>query len=178
MSTRCHLIVRGAVNDTPDEWTYIYHHFDGYPEGVGKDIASKFNEVIKPNVVGHKYTLDDIVDFICDIEDGYEVDDGLHGDEEYVYVITLDEHKEGVTIVCYETLSFSFDTYPTEFHKDNGFDKVYELSIHNTGTGLKDINEEKDELDEFKAKIQSLHNVVLLNMMRAICDELTLRETE
>ena len=45
MSTRSHIIVKGSKSEPEDQWGYIYHHFDGYPEGVGAELREQFKNV-------------------------------------------------------------------------------------------------------------------------------------
>ena len=178
MSTRSHIIVKGSKSEPEDQWGYIYHHFDGYPEGVGAELREQFKKCIECNAIGHKYSWEDIIHFITDIEDEYEIDDGIHGDEEYIYVVTLEDDREGVSITCYSVLPFSFDKSTTDVCLDNGYGTEYTETIRNTESGLMTDHEEKAYMDKFKAQIQKLHNVELLDMIRAIVVELTLRETE
>lgn len=84
MSTRSHIIV------TDEQTThYVYHHSDGYLEGVGaelKDFTSNF-------VKSEYYKNSDI--FCRELEnwdDSYEYEDyGVHGDEEYLYTVKISE---------------------------------------------------------------------------------------
>lgn len=94
MSTRSHIIVK-------DEETthYVYHHSDGYLDGVGaeiKDFASNFAK-------SEYYKNSDI--FCRELEnwdDSYEYEDcGLHGDEEYLYTVKI---KEGTIEVSAQEL--------------------------------------------------------------------------
>lgn len=84
MSTRCNI----KVFDNNHE-VMLYHHCDGYPEYVGKNLFEKFGEKLK-NKDCYLY-VDDIVNgLIKDKEDdGYEWTTGLHGDIEYLYEIDL-----------------------------------------------------------------------------------------
>lgn len=84
MSTRAHIIVRkeGEPNH------YVYHHHDGYLEGVGEDLklfiscfSSCDKDIFDPEVFCKSLTLYD---------SAYEYENtGLHGDEEYIYNIKL-----------------------------------------------------------------------------------------
>ena len=178
MSTRCHIIVKGSKDEPIDGWAYIYHHHDGSPDGVGKELLERFRECITKNAYGHKYTWGDIVEFIVSMDDGYEIDYNLHGDEEYIYVATLDDNKEGVRLDCYGVPSFGFAKDTDFFCKENGYEHIFSEYIHNSEPGLLTDKNQKKYMDEFKSEICKLHNVELLKMMKLVCDELTLRETE
>lgn len=82
MSTRCHLIVKDNKNDE----RYVYHHCDGYLEGVGKEIKEFTNSVYTPI----EFTSDEFCKQIENWDDSYEYEDsGIHGDEEYIYTIDI-----------------------------------------------------------------------------------------
>lgn len=82
MSTRCNIIVR----DGKRQYT-LYHHCDGYPEGVGLDLWNRFSEKLGNS----RYDAVDVVnELLKDKEDdGYELTRGLHCDIEYLYEIDL-----------------------------------------------------------------------------------------
>ena len=81
MSTRAHILIIGG-----SEKFYLYHHYDGYPEGVGKDLKKYLNNL--------KWTWypDDIANDLVKghIDEGYKITSCLHGDEEYLYLIDCD----------------------------------------------------------------------------------------
>lgn len=97
MSTRAHILVKGG-----SEKFYLYHHHDGYPEGVGKNLKNYLNNL--------KWTWypDDIVNDLVKghIDEGYEITSCMHGDEEYLYLIDCDVPQ----LVGYEILN-SYHTY-------------------------------------------------------------------
>ena len=92
---------RATIKIIQEEWkpVRLYHHSDGYPSGVGRDLKrylSKFSKrrktwdmwVIASELVGGKVINDN----------GYEYTDDQHGDEEYAYLIDCDEK----TLKCYK----------------------------------------------------------------------------
>ena len=82
MSTRCNIIVRD------DKRSFIlYHHCDGYPEGVGLDLYNNFHT----QVAEHKLDAVAIVNLLlkCEEDRGYELTRTLHSDIEYLYEIDL-----------------------------------------------------------------------------------------
>lgn len=106
MSTRAHIRIQDG-----DEHLMLYHHSDGMPEGIGKDLRRFLanqckdgywdveeiaNALIKGAV---KYWRKGIWSGKPELhtDDGYEVTTSLHGDEEYIYVIDC----ESKSIKCY-----------------------------------------------------------------------------
>lgn len=104
MSTRCTL--RIINNEKDKEPICIYHHCDGYPEGVGKSLAdflreSKKNLLYWEKEVVANQILKGAVKCVGHEEDRdmkYEITCGQHGDEEYGYVINCGDKS----LRCYE----------------------------------------------------------------------------
>jgi len=82
MSTRCHIIVKENNKET-----FIYHHHDGYPSGVGAELEGLLAKC------EHANDFNDLVDRIELLGGGYEIDEGIHGDEEFIYTITVDNNS-------------------------------------------------------------------------------------
>lgn len=102
MSTRAHIVIEGHP-------VMIYKHSDGYPEGVLpvlSDLVLRFNQ---QRGIDHEYLAAQIVRaFAFDDADhdadstspalynhrpamtGWGLDTAMHGDEEYIYLITND----------------------------------------------------------------------------------------
>lgn len=89
MSTRCHVV----VIDTDNKKHYIYHHCDGYPEGVGSELTY---------ILGNcsKYDWETICEKILE-DSSYEEDDSIHGDEEYIYHILAD--NDSAILRCFSS---------------------------------------------------------------------------
>ena len=87
MSTRCHIIIKWD-----DKETFIYHHHDGYPEGVGTELK----EILKSCT---SYDWETIAEKILGYDDQYEEDSGIHGDEDYIYEIEAKDTY--ATLKCY-----------------------------------------------------------------------------
>lgn len=95
MSTRC--IVRIAKNGRE---VTLYHHHDGYPEGVGKDLMERFGKILQKEKIEIEKGFQSWLG-VCDIAnqlikdsmDSYELTIGNHTDREYEYFISLDEMK-------------------------------------------------------------------------------------
>lgn len=117
MATRSQIIVKNK-----DTKGYVYHHNDGYPEGVGKEVREFLHE--------HS-GITDVNEFCKELEKWdftYEFENsGLHGDEEYVYLVDLAKHR----YVCYNTQKnvngFHWFDIPEEevFNCKTEFDEVF-----------------------------------------------------
>ena len=99
MSTRCCVKVVQSWGEGENKITrecMLYHHHDGYPEGVGRDLKRRF----KPQTTFTSgWDIDCIVnDLIKDPDDEYEYTAYDHTDIEYLY--TIDCNK--MTIKCNE----------------------------------------------------------------------------
>ena len=92
MSTRATILIR--EKNEPD--VHIYHHCDGYPEGVGSDLKHYLN-----SLKNYEWNANDIANALIKggaIDDnGYELTSCQHGDEEYAYLIDCDNK----TLTCY-----------------------------------------------------------------------------
>lgn len=86
----------------------IYHHWDGYPEGVGLDIVKKFNAFKDNKIIVKGWNADILANtLIKDTEDdGYEATAYIHSDIDFLYVVDLVEH----TIKCYQVQE-AFEKY-------------------------------------------------------------------
>lgn len=86
MSTRANIFIRNDYDD--DEKEVLYHHCDGYPEGVGKDltrILNKFSEEIHSTV-----SKEDLANYICNSDNDFRITTPyVAGDAEYIYEIYL-----------------------------------------------------------------------------------------
>ena len=87
MSTRCNVIVKEGKSKV-----YLYHHHDGYPEGVGMTLKNYLQNC--------KFWYLSIIatDLVKLADDEYRISDGVHEDIEFLYVI--DCRKK--TLKCYE----------------------------------------------------------------------------
>ena len=93
MSTRATIKVIGK--DKNPVW--IYHHTDGYPEGVGVELKERLSKE------GSSYFYT-IVNDILRIDIYYEITSGQHGDENYGYLVDTDNR----ILKCY---SIGWDEY-------------------------------------------------------------------
>ena len=98
MSTRCCVkVVKHFENKTAE--VMIYHHHDGYPEGVGVDLVKRSKKWKGPFQDRKEWDIDDVVNsLIKDQTDEYEYTAYNHCDIEFLYTIDCDT----MTIKCNE----------------------------------------------------------------------------
>ncbi|MFI3244744.1 MAG: hypothetical protein R3Y56_10885 [Akkermansia sp.] len=97
MSTRCKV----RIIDTTDKYIEFYHHWDGYPEGVGFELLELLNSfpINKPSNLSPEPNIDiELNTFIrglMNLEGGkqYEFDFKRHGDIEYLYCVHLKDRS-------------------------------------------------------------------------------------
>ena len=80
MSTRATIKIKDGC---AERW--LYHHHDGYPEGVGKELC----DILSGEV---EWSLASVFTRLTEDEQ-YEPTDGVHGDEEYGYFINCGERE-------------------------------------------------------------------------------------
>ena len=85
MSTRAAIIIK----DSKSKYN-VYHHCDGYPEVVGKELERVYRNCDPIDATEAKKRL-------LEYDNEYEDTDCIHSDEEYIYVVDTDERK----IECY-----------------------------------------------------------------------------
>ena len=95
MSTRCNIIIKDRYN----EKAILYHHHDGYPEGVGHDLRGfldkKFQGYWFPWAMG---LANSMVKNKCGMHDEeYEFASTIATDIEFLYVVNL----KAKTVRCY-----------------------------------------------------------------------------
>lgn len=82
MSTRCNVIVKDKYREF-----WLYHHHDGYPEGVGADLVKRLKQGFERDA-----DVAEVVNaLVKDYKDEYEITTGEHGDIEYLYTIDCDK---------------------------------------------------------------------------------------
>jgi len=111
MSTRCNIILKDDKHQV-----ILYHHCDGYPEGVGAYLYKGFHETL----TGCKHIyLDDCVNSLLKDEkdSSYEWTECIHGDIEYLYEI--DTHNK--TLKCWK-----YDGWNGEKVKEIDLSKINE----------------------------------------------------
>lgn len=87
MSTRASILIK----DNSESSVRLYHHHDGYPEGVGMDLVERLNKTFE--YYGWEQFANRLVK---DSKDEYELTSDIHGDEEYLYEVDVIAR----TVVC------------------------------------------------------------------------------
>ena len=108
MSTRCNVIIKDETKDK-DDVIYVYHHCDGYPEGVGAELKY----IIENCYTEAFLNRTSIAKLLCDYPSEYgpyEMTTDIHGDIEYLYVLTVLE--DGT--VKYQCIDVPFGKYNYE----------------------------------------------------------------
>ena len=137
MSTRCNIAVRHkGWDDSGPTYTYIYHHCDGYPSGVGSDLKAFLAK--HWNKPGDWQWMDYATLMIDDILKGkvggdldYRFTQGIHGDIEYLYVI--------------DTLDHTFKCYALHYGDANEYKTVENIIAHCKEVEIPDPEPEEDE---------------------------------
>lgn len=82
MSTRCNILFK--VNG--EEWFWLYHHHDGYPEGVGAWLVDYLTRETNGFTIWPDTMANDLIKNKAGLnDDGYELTSGQHGDIEFLY---------------------------------------------------------------------------------------------
>ena len=102
MSTRANFLIIEKGLPFESQKVYLYRHFDGYPSSVLPTIKASLDIAKKSNVdrfnyqtmrAGYVASYLTIGTYIAQEIVAIEPTDQLHGDIEYLYVITLDNKK-------------------------------------------------------------------------------------
>ena len=117
MSTRSIVRVRNIYGEVK-----IYHHCDGYPEGVGFDLMDRFADSFENfKKLDMKATVANVAnELVKDSGDSYEITISNHVDIEYEYIIDCDLCK----ILCFE-IRKDWDTGLTMERKKIDLEKLY-----------------------------------------------------
>lgn len=91
MSTRATILVKNEGITI----AHVYHHYDGYPEGLGVELAEHL-----PNIKNwHPVELaKELVEKGIGKDKGFEYTTCIHGDEDFIYVIDCDSKS----VKCYQ----------------------------------------------------------------------------
>ena len=90
MSTRANIYIRESCDDREKE--ILYHHCDGYPEGVGRTLRSILHKLPKEGTM--TLTKQSLAKFICDNDSDFRITTPYYvGDAEYVYEINLSRRR-------------------------------------------------------------------------------------
>lgn len=106
MSTRCNIIIH---SETEHKSCFLYHHWDGYPEGVGKELVDRLSG---------KFAGFDSIKSTLQQDSQYEDTNGLHADIEYLYVILVDTLN--LNIFCFKAKNWEGDRFGNPFEGGKG----------------------------------------------------------
>lgn len=99
MSTRATILIK---SEKQNQQVRIYHHWDGYPEGVGTDLKHYLKEVgfcyADVYRIANGLIKGGVYDDKGESDMGYELTSCQHGDEEFAYLIDCDNK----TLKCYK----------------------------------------------------------------------------
>lgn len=116
MSTRANIKIVGESGQT----TFLYRHCDGYPSGLGDELADFIsNQCYELDDVdeGEPVDTDDYArKIILELGDDIEFTTDIHGDIAYLYVIDLVEKDYSMYKVTYD-YSKGWDNLVQEFVK-------------------------------------------------------------
>ena len=122
MSTRCNIIVKAKGKKIT-----LYHHWDGYLEGVGQDLVNKFKNMFIDN--NKCYWIHAVNMLVKDkTDDGYEISDGIHGDIEYLYTIDTDKKT-----IKYQTVGYGINFEQKFFRKRDVITDLMKIQKENEG---------------------------------------------
>ena len=99
MSTRCIVRIKGKIGNS-EKQVDLYHHHDGYIEGVGFDLINRFYDFGSQSFNFREITR--VVNtLIKDNSDEYEFTLYKHTDIEYFYTVDTDNNTLKVQSVSY-----------------------------------------------------------------------------
>ena len=133
MSTRAHIIIRKSGQDDQ----FVYHHCDGYPEGVGAELDNVFSNT---NFTDVNKAVQELENYNSQYRHNSY---GIHGDEEYLYLVDLDAK----TITCYEVLKYDYENASMSI-----MDAEHIEYVHNMSNG-KSADETEAFADELRTKL-------------------------
>ena len=125
MSTRAAIIIK----DSKSKYN-VYHHCDGYPEVVGKELERVYRNCDPIDATEAKKRL-------LEYDNEYEDTDYIHSDEEYIYVVDTDERK----IECYSVTGKYFMNA-----SENVIEETEPLYVQLFDTYIKVLKELKERL--------------------------------
>lgn len=90
MSTRANIFIRNDYDD--DEKVVLYHHCDGYPDGVGRDLTNILNKFRKEN--HSTVSKEELANYICNNDSDFRNTTPCEAaDAEYIYEINLAKRR-------------------------------------------------------------------------------------
>ena len=93
MSTRSEILIKDYGTYEGLKWKRsgkLYHHCDGYPSGVGRDLMERiYPMLVKSNNLGVDEIANKLIKDKDNVDDGYEMTVYTHADIEYFYEIDI-----------------------------------------------------------------------------------------
>lgn len=126
MSTRANIVIKKTTHNDRVKYYQLYHHCDGYFEGVGCDLQNIMNRVMEEPADKRKDILSSplsLAVYINEYDDSFEIEEdhlNLHGDIEYLYVIDINAQ----TITCYSVFMQGIDRLSDEEYVNGTATKV------------------------------------------------------
>lgn len=126
MSTRANIVIKKTTHNDRVKYYQLYHHCDGYFEGVGCDLQNIMNKVMEEPADKRKDILSSplsLAVYINEYDDSFEIEEdnlNLHGDIEYLYVIDINAQ----TITCYSVFMQGIDRLSDEEYVNGNAFKV------------------------------------------------------
>lgn len=96
MSTRCQIKITYLRQEI-----LLYHHYDGYPKGVGRNLIKRRNQL---NTWDGNIIVNNLVK---DIKDAYEISYQVHTDIDYWYEIDCNRK----TIRCWKVKGYNLSDH-------------------------------------------------------------------
>lgn len=138
MSTRTNIIIKDSNQPVQ---RLIYHHCDGYFEGVGCEIK---NEILPIYISNYKsFHVNDLWAEIIDFDEQYMNSECIHGDIEYLYMLEVISDSV-LKFKCWRVPCF--DTY--DYTTNENCTLIYEADIFINGCKKVIVNECQDSDDD------------------------------
>lgn len=95
MSTRANIYIRKSYCDRGKE--ILYHHYDGYPKGVGRDLTRILDRLPKDSedkVLPEYLDKKRLAEFICEQDSDFKITTPYSaGDAEFEYEINIEKRR-------------------------------------------------------------------------------------
>lgn len=159
MSTRTNIIIKDSNQPVQ---RLIYHHCDGYFEGVGCEIK---NEIIPIYIDNHKsFHVNDLWAEIIDFDEQYMNSECIHGDIEYLYMLEVISDSV-LKFKCWSVPCFG--TYDYTINENCAL--IYEADIFINGRKKVIVNECQDSDDEYASSYGD--NTTACDEVETVIDE-------
>ena len=159
MSTRTNIIIKDSNQPVQ---RLIYHHCDGYFEGVGCEIK---NEILPIYIDNHKsFHVNDLWAEIIDFDEQYMNSECIHGDIEYLYMLEVISDSV-LKFKCWSVPCFGTYDYTT----NETCALIYEADIFINGRKKVIVNECQDSDDEYDSSYGD--NTTACDEVETVIDE-------